>query len=151
LFGRYKYKWELQMGLFDSIASQAGGVFSNLGGESHPGILEIVTGLIGRSDSGGLSGLVEVFQQNGLGEAVASWVGTGQNLPISAEQLQSVLGNEQVRSIAQKLGLSSEDAASALAKVLPHAIDHLTPDGQVPEGSLLQQGLALLTRFGSKA
>ena len=75
---------------------------------------------------------------------MASWIGTGENLPISAQQLQSVLGNEQVRAIAQKLGISGDAAASGLASVLPQVIDKLTPTGTVPESGALGQAIDLL-------
>jgi len=72
-----------------------------------------------------------------LADQVASWVSTGQNLPISAEQLQSVLGNEQVQAIAQKLGFTPQEVSAHLAELLPQVIDKLTPDGNVPQGGSL--------------
>ena len=116
---------------------------------AHPGLVQEVTGLI--NGSGGLENLVSAFRDKGLGDAVASWIGTGQNLPISSEQLQSVLGNEQVEAIAQKLGLSTSDVAQKLATLLPQVIDKLTPDGQLPESNLLAQGLALLKGLGGNS
>ena len=137
------------MGLFDSIVAQAEGVLTNAIEGAHPGLVEEVTGLI--NGSGGLENLVSAFRDKGLGETVASWIGTGQNLPISSEQLQSVLGNEQVEAIAQKLGLSTSDVAQKLATLLPQVIDKLTPDGQLPESNLLEQGLALLKGLGGNS
>lgn len=83
-----------------------------------------------------------------MGDVVASWVGTGQNLPISAEQLHSILGSEQVAAIAQKVGVSPADASSVLAKMLPEVVNHLTPNGQVPASGMLEQGLSLLKSLG---
>ncbi len=134
------------MGLFDSILSQAEGALTNAIEGAHPGLVDEVTGLI--NHSGGLDNLLSAFREKGLGEAVASWIGTGQNLSISSEQIQSVLENEQVEAIAQKLGLSTSDVAQKLAALLPQVIDRLTPDGRVPEGGLLEQGLALLKGLG---
>lgn len=137
------------MGLFDAIVAQAEGALTNAIEGAHPGLVEEVTGLI--NNSGGLENLVSAFRDKGLGDAVASWIGTGQNLPISSAQLQSVLGNEQVEAIAQKLGLSTPDVAQKLATLLPQVIDKLTPDGQLPENHLLAQGLALLKGLGGNA
>jgi uncharacterized protein YidB (DUF937 family) len=99
---------------------------------------------------GGLGGLVQSFQQGGLGEVVNSWVSTGQNLPVSAEQLQSVLGGGQLQNIAAQLGVSPEQASGSLADLLPQVVDKLTPNGQLPEGGgdLLAQGMDLLKKGG---
>lgn len=90
----------------------------------------VMTSLL--AQHGGVSGLLEKFQAGGLGEVVQSWVGTGQNLPISAEQIQSVLGNEHVAELAGKLGIDPQQAAQHLSNYLPQLIDKLTPNGQVP-------------------
>jgi len=137
------------MGLFDSIAGQAIGAMTGQNNGAQSGITEVVAGLIAGQGVGGLPGLLAAFEKNGLGAAVASWIGTGQNLPISADQLQSVLGSAQVQAIAQKLGLSSGEAATALAGFLPQFIDRLTPNGQLPNVNLAEQGLALLRGFGN--
>lgn len=148
------------MGLLDQLANEAlsalanpGGGQSGSGGDpaaaaAHPGMMDVLTGLLGgqgggNGGAGGLGGLLAMAQQAGLGNVVASWIGTGQNLPISADQLQSLLGSDQVAAIAQKLGLSPDVASQMLSQVLPHAVDHLTPDGQVPHNDLVEQGLAI--------
>lgn len=86
--------------------------------------------------SGGISGLVEKFQQAGMGDVVSSWIGKGENLPISPEQLQSVLGSEAVSNMAQKMGLNPDDALGQLSNLLPSLVDKLTPDGAAPQGGL---------------
>ncbi len=96
------------------------------------------------NQSGGISGLAEQFAAKGLSHIVSSWIGTGQNLPISSEQLQSVLGSEQVQAIAAKAGISPEAANAGLAQILPQLVDRLTPDGQVPQGDLMSKGMELL-------
>ncbi len=102
-----------------------------------------------KNHPGGLSGLVQQFHDKGLGDVVTSWVGTGQNLPISAEQIQSVLSNEHVKAFAEKAGISPEVASAKIAELLPTIVDKLTPNGQVPEQSgLLQSGLNLLKSLG---
>jgi uncharacterized protein YidB (DUF937 family) len=89
---------------------------------------------------GGLGGLVGKFEQAGLGNVVSSWVGNGQNMPISADQLQSVLGSGAVSDIAAKLGINPADAMGQLSTMLPGIINHLTPNGQAPAGGLGNMG-----------
>lgn len=123
------------MSLFDQLGGMLGGDNSQL--------LQSAQTLL--NDNGGISGLVEKFQQGGLGDIVSSWVGTGANLPISAEQIQAVLGNEQIAGLAAKLGLDSSQLSQQVAEHLPGLIDRLTPDGEVPQGNdLLSQGASLL-------
>lgn len=126
------------MGLFDSIAGQVGNALSHTGGGEHGGLMETVMGLINNPQSGGIQGLMDSFKNQGVGGLLASWIGNGENQPISAEQIQSVLGSEKVQAIADKLGISTADASAKLAGLLPQVIDKLTPNGQVPEGGLLE-------------
>jgi uncharacterized protein YidB (DUF937 family) len=84
----------------------------------------------------GLAGLLGQFQQAGLGNVAQSWIGKGENLPISGDQLQQILGSGQIGQIAQQLGLSNEQTSGQLADLLPGLIDKLTPNGEAP-----QQGL----------
>lgn len=133
------------MGLLDSVVGALAGGQS--GGDSP--LLNIVMQLINNPQTGGLGGLVQSFQQGGLGNIVNSWVSTGQNLPISAEQIQAVLGGGQLQNIATQLGMSTEQASGGLADLLPQVVDKLTPNGQVPEGGdLLAQGLDMLKKGG---
>ncbi|MDO8266737.1 MAG: YidB family protein [Moraxellaceae bacterium] len=131
------------MGLLDGIGSMLGGAQA---GGSGGDIMAVAQQLLGQA--GGLEGLLKKFQENGLGEVAASWVGKGQNLPISAEQIQKVLGNEQMAAIASKLGVDPQQASTQLAQMLPGLVDKLTPDGQVAQGGdLLAQGANLLKGF----
>lgn len=141
------------MGMFDSIIGQVTGTSSSssAGDSGQGGLMEAVASLINNPETGGIQGLVNTFKEKGLGDSVASWIGTGQNLPISGEQVQEALGSEQVQAIAQKLGLSSTETSTGLAGLLPQVIDKLTPDGQLPEGGILEQGLALLKGFNKQA
>ena len=130
------------MGLLDQIAKGLGDKLS--GGEGQNPLLETVMGMVNNPETGGLTGMVETFKSKGLGGVVGSWISTGENQPISAEQIQRVLGGEQMQRIAEKIGVPREDIASGLANLLPQVIDKLTPDGKIPEGGLLQQGLSML-------
>jgi uncharacterized protein YidB (DUF937 family) len=140
------------MGLFNSIAGQvAQQAASALSGKSNAEdgnqIMTMLTGLLNNPDIGGIGGLVSAFQKNGLGDVVASWISNNTNLPISAEQIQSVLGQGPLQDVASKMGLSSGDVASALSDRLPGLVDQLTPNGQLPNGDLMAQGLGLLKGF----
>ena len=137
------------MGLFDSVA---GGLGQMLGGQQAQGgpgdnpMLQAVMGLLG--NSGGLGGLLQKFQQGGLADVAQSWVGTGANLPISAEQVQQVLGSGALGDIASKLGLQPEQAAGALSQALPEVVDKLTPNGQLPaEGELMATAQQMLGKL----
>jgi uncharacterized protein YidB (DUF937 family) len=124
------------MGLLDAL----------LGGLSGRGagspMLDGVLGMI--NQSGGIGGLAQIFRDKGLGGLMDSWISTGHNLPISADQIQQVLGNEQIAALATKLGIPHDQIASHLSGLLPQVIDKLTPGGQVPEGGALDSALAML-------
>lgn len=97
------------------------------------------------SGSGGLNGLVETFKDNWLGDVVSSWVGTGQNIPINADQIQQVLVSEAIQGLAAKAGLPADAISSMLAEHLPGFVDRMIPDGSIPEGGgLIEQGLSFL-------
>jgi uncharacterized protein YidB (DUF937 family) len=139
------------MGLFDSIAGQvAQQAASALSGNPSAGgnqIMSMLTGLLSNPEIGGIGGLVSAFQKNGLGDVVASWISNNTNLPISADQIQSALGQGPLQDVASKMGLSSVDVASALSERLPGLVDQLTPNGQLPSGDLMAQGLDMLKGF----
>jgi len=129
------------MGLFDDLENKAAN--SMLGGSSNPlatGLLQVIN-----NTPGGLSGLVQSFHDKGLGGVAASWVGTGQNLPISADQIQHVLGSDQVKQLAAQAGISPDAAGTALSQLLPTLVDKLTPNGQMPQpSSLKEMGMRVL-------
>lgn len=130
-----------------SLLDQALGALA--GGQSgdNNALLQSVLQLVDNPQNGGLEGIIQSFQQGGLGEIVNSWVSTGQNLPISAEQIQSVLGGASLSGLAAQRGVSPEQASDNLADMLPQLIDQMTPDGKVPQGGdLLAQGLDMLKK-----
>jgi uncharacterized protein YidB (DUF937 family) len=133
------------MGLLDEMENKA--VTSMLGNTSNPlatSLLQMIN-----NQPGGLSGLMQSFHDKGLGGIMSSWVGTGQNLPITADQIQHVLGSEQVKELAAKAGISPDLASSSLATMLPSLIDKLTPNGQMPDHSnLIQIGMSVLQSLG---
>ena len=115
-------------GILDNILGAAG-----RGEGKNPAM--ILGDLLG-SQQGGLGGVIQAFEKNGLGEVARSWVSKGANLPISAEQIEGVLGSGPIADIAGKLGIDPKQAAAQVSSMLPQLIDQLTPDGQLPTGGL---------------
>ena len=143
------------MGLLDSVIGALGGG-GQAGGGGQSALLNIVMGMLanrsggqqgGVAMGGGLGDLMAKFQQGGMGDVMSSWIGSGQNMPISGDQLSNVLGSDMLGKIASQLGISHGEAAGQLSQVLPQVVDKLTPNGQVPEGGLGDIG-AILGRFG---
>ncbi|HWR16841.1 MAG TPA: YidB family protein [Terriglobales bacterium] len=130
------------MGLLDEVLNKAAGVAPAPDNPQNSLASAMLSMLC--SQSGGISGLAHRFTANGLGDMIHSWISTGQNLPISPEQVQNVLGSDQVQAIADKAGISPEAAQSGLAQVLPQIVDRLTPNGEVPQGDLMSKGMELL-------
>lgn len=112
------------MGLLDGLLG---------GGDGSP--VGAITDLLG-SQEGGLGGLLSAFEQGGLGEMAKSWVGSGENLPVSADQIQTILSSGVLADFASRLGIDPKQAAGTLAEVLPQVIDQLTPGGKLPSGGL---------------
>ncbi|HKV75450.1 MAG TPA: YidB family protein [Gemmatimonadales bacterium] len=117
------------MGLFDELAGQVKGALGGAAGEHGDAIAHMMQSL---NSGGGLNGLLQQFQNNGLGHLVQSWIGTGQNLPVSADQIQKVLGDTHVRDLAAKLGIDPQQAAAKLSAFLPALVDKMTPAGKLP-------------------
>ena len=104
---------------------------------NNPQLMQAVTAMLSNDGGqGGLGGLIAKFQQAGLGDVVGSWVGGGQNQPVSGEQLTDVLGADTMAGLAEKLGVSQDDAAAQLSDILPGLVDKLTPQGQAPASGL---------------
>jgi uncharacterized protein YidB (DUF937 family) len=122
-------------GLGDLLGQLAAGGQGGQGGQAE--LLRMVLGMLANDgQGGGLAGLMQKFQAAGLGEQMNSWVGAGQNLPVSAEQLGSVLGPDQMGQMAERMGLSTGDLGTQLSQLLPQAVDQFTPGGQLPAGGL---------------
>ncbi len=94
--------------------------------------------------SGGLGALVQAFQGKGLGDVMSSWISTGDNKSISADQLSNVLGKDTLSQFATKAGINEGDAGSALAELLPNLVNHITPAGKMPDGNALEGALGAL-------
>jgi uncharacterized protein YidB (DUF937 family) len=124
------------MGLLDQITG-------SLGGQS--GSVDYVAIMKWVEQQGGISGLLDKFRQGGLTEIVQSWISSGQNLPISADQIQQIFSSETIGQLASKLGLDNGQTSSVIAEFLPQIVDKLSPNGQEPSGNdLLSMGMGLL-------
>ena len=109
------------MGMFDGL----------LGGIVGAGMVSVVNNVL--EQHGGVQGVVNQFEKNGLGPTVRSWVSTGPNQSISPEDVHRTLGPELLQQLSQKSGLSVEELTEKLAHLLPQAVDKLTPDGAIPK------------------
>lgn len=124
------------MSLLDSVLGAVSGQMQQQGG-----LASVLGGLLANNGSmGGLSGLAEKFNQAGMGDVISSWIGKGENLPISADQLSNVLGSDTLSSIASQLGVDPAQASGQLSQMLPGLIDKLTPHGTAPAGGLGNAG-----------
>jgi uncharacterized protein YidB (DUF937 family) len=109
------------MGLMDGL----------LGGIVGAGVVSAVNSIL--EQHGGLQGVVNEFEKNGLGPTISSWVGTGPNQPISASDLHRALGPDLLQELAAKTGMSVQDLTEKLAQVLPQVVDKMTPGGTIPK------------------
>jgi uncharacterized protein YidB (DUF937 family) len=125
------------MGILDNLTSLAGG------GEKSK-LLTAVMGVVTSQQGGGLAGLVQQFSGKGLGDIVNSWVSTGQNLPITPQQVQQGLGANVIKELASKAGIAPEEITTQLTQILPKLVDKLTPNGTVPQGDIASKGLDIL-------
>jgi uncharacterized protein YidB (DUF937 family) len=109
------------------------------------GLAQAAIAMLNDPRVGGIQGLAQRLQQAGLGDVVNSWIGTGQNRPVDPRQLQEALPGE-VTDISQQVGVPPQQGGSLLAQLLPRLIDHLTPNGQVPQQDQMGQLLKSLLR-----
>ena|ERR1700754_4060150 len=98
----------------------------------------------GAAKQGGLAGLLDQFMNAGLGEKADSWVGTGKNEAISGDEVEQALGSDKVDELAQKAGVSHDEAKEGMAEALPEVVDKVTPQGTLPDTGSLQEMLAKL-------
>jgi uncharacterized protein YidB (DUF937 family) len=126
------------MGLLDEVMAVTG-LGASPQAQQHADALSAILNYINSPQVGGISGLQTMFHEKGLGGIVSSWIGTGQNLPISADQLQNVLHSGALQQAAQSAGIDPSQLVSMMTTFLPHIVDKLTPNGLVPDNSALQQ------------
>ena len=112
-----------------------GQILGGLAG-SAPAVTGMLTQLLGAAEganAGGFPGLIAQFENAGLGTQLRSWIGDGANLPVTAEQIAAAIPPEHLAAWSAKLGVPEPQVAEMLAQILPHAVDHATPAGVVPE------------------
>ena len=131
------------MSLFDQLL---GGLIGQLGGDQQKNALLDLAASVIQNQPGGLAGLIQRFTQAGFGDQAKSWVGTGANLPIAADQLTAALGQANIEAMAQRLGVPAQTITSGLAAILPHIVDQLTPKGEVSKDQDLAGSLTALLR-----
>lgn len=126
------------MGLLDDVLGMAG-MGNAAQSQQHAGALTMILNYINSPAVGGIAGLQKMFQEKGLGGIIASWISTGQNLPISADQLQNVLQGGALQNMAAKSGMDMSQLSTIFSQLMPHAVDQMTPNGEIPDSSALEQ------------
>jgi uncharacterized protein YidB (DUF937 family) len=119
------------MGILDSLENSP--ALKGMLGQLEAAVVPVVLGeVLGNGGQGGLSAIVAKLQQSGFGDQVKSWIGNGQNLPITAEQLQAVLGSDTIKRLAARFNIPVDQLGPVLAHLLPTAVDHASPAGKLP-------------------
>jgi uncharacterized protein YidB (DUF937 family) len=119
------------MGILDSLENSP--AFRGALGQLEAAVVPVVLSeVLGSGGQGGLNAIIAKLQQAGFGDQVKSWIGNGQNLPITAEQLQQVLGSDTVKQLAARFNIPVDQLAKVLAQLLPNAVDQASPDGKLP-------------------
>lgn len=122
------------MGILDLLENSP--AFKGALGQLEAAVVPVVLSeVLGNGSQGGLNAIVAKLQQAGFGDQVKSWIGNGQNLPITAEQLQQVLGSDTVKQLAARFNIPVDQLAQVLAKQLPLAVDHASPEGKLPHSA----------------
>src|ERR1700739_2890889 len=124
----------LTMGILDSLENSP--AFKGALGQLEAAVVPVVLSeVLGNGSQGGVNAIVAKLQQAGFSDQVKSWIGNGQNLPITAEQLQQVLGNDTVKQLAARFNIPIDQLAQVLAQQLPKAVDNASPNGSLPPSS----------------
>lgn len=122
------------MGIFDKIeGAVGGGAGANISQEQHESLMQHAMQMFGNRES--LNGLVNNAQSHGLGGVVQSWIGNGANQSIDPNQAESLVGQDRIQQLAQRVGIPAGIASMVMAKVLPMVVDRLTPQGKIPQSS----------------
>lgn len=117
------------MGLLDQLTGALAGSDKGNGSVNYVALIKWI------EQSGGISGLLDKFRQGGLGDIVQSWMGSGNSLPISADQVQKVLSNDMLKDLSSKLGMDSAATSGIIAQYLPQIVSKLAVDGKEPKNS----------------
>jgi uncharacterized protein YidB (DUF937 family) len=116
------------MGLFDEVVSGLAAKDAQ-----HAALYEEVAKLV--TESGGVTGLAQQFQQKGLDGVISGWIGNGANPPITGDQIVQVLGPDKITEIASKVGLNEQEVSEGISKLMPLMVNHLTPNGTAQDSA----------------
>jgi uncharacterized protein YidB (DUF937 family) len=119
---------EVEMGLLDQYGGSLKSLLGSLAAAEGPAVL---SALLAKTNLGSLQGLVDQLQQAGLGDQVKSWLSNGANMKVTPDQIRAALGNDQVKQIAQHLGIPVDQALKVLADHLPGVVDQASPNGKI--------------------
>jgi uncharacterized protein YidB (DUF937 family) len=128
-------------------------ILSTLGGQKGEagGLASIMKLFGGNGNQAGLQGLMSQLNSNGMGEQVKSWIGQGQNQPVSGEQIRQAVDPTVLNQVAEQAHISPEEASNQVAQVLPEMVNKATPQGQMPSSDPFSHGLGGLQQmFGAK-
>jgi uncharacterized protein YidB (DUF937 family) len=131
-------------GLTGVAGGKAGARAGGMGGL----LASLVPMLGGMLAGGGLQKVLSGFEANGLSAQADSWIGIGENEPISGADIRKVVGDEELTKIATQLGVSEDEAAAAVAQVLPAVVDKVSPDGHLASDSELDSTFGALEELG---
>lgn len=131
------------MSFFESLKAVAAQAVELV--QNNPQVVSGIQKII--EENGGVSGIVQKFKDKGFAEAATSWVGTGENVNISPDEVMKVLGSDSVQELAKKVGLDSEATAGLIGNLLPMVIDKLSPNGKEPSGDIASQLSSLASLF----
>ncbi len=136
-------------GLLGRSGSQ-GGLGGMLGGQGggNPLVGMVLPAVVGMLSGGGLSRLMGGMQSAGLEDKARSWISGGANKPISPDEVKQVVDHGQIAGVAQKAGVTHDEAAALIAKTLPEVVNHVTPDGSLPDQSAVDQKLGAIAGAG---
>jgi len=113
------------------------------------GLLNALVEYLNRPDTGGLQGLVQKFEKAGLAPQIQSWIGKGKQLPITPEEVTRALGGAEISQMAAKAGVPTEEVSRQLSELLPDAVNHLTPAGELPAAGVIGElGSSVKEKFG---
>ncbi|EMY71898.1 YidB family protein [Leptospira vanthielii] len=131
------------MSFFESLKAVAAQAVELV--QNNPQIVSGIQKIV--EENGGVSGIVQKFKDKGFADAASSWVGTGENVNIGANDVMKVLGNDSIQELAKKVGLDSEATAGLIGNLLPLVVDKLSPDGKEPGGDITSQLSSLASLF----
>jgi uncharacterized protein YidB (DUF937 family) len=121
-----------------------GSLLGGGGGGSNPLVGMLLPAVTGMLAGGGLSKLLSGMQAAGLDDKARSWVSGGENKPMSPDDVKKVVDPARIAEVADKAGVSHDEAAALIAKALPEVVNHVTPDGTVPDAGTVDAKLGAI-------